>query len=197
MSIGSNWSNVSFNVCVPLLISCLDNLHWCEWGVKVPQYYCVTVLLPLLQLLAFALMYCGAPISSLLDCLMIMQCPSLSPVMIFVYLFYLMHVLMLHCLLFSFCMESFQSLTFSLYVTPPALKWVSCRQHIVLVSVSIQPVCHLVGTFNLFKFKVMIYMILLPFTIVLGWFSYSFFFFLCFLSREVPLAFALKLVWWC
>ena len=33
--------------------------------------------------------------------------------------------------------------------------------------------------------------------VVLGLFSVGFFLLLCFLPREVPLAFSVKLVWWC
>ena len=35
------------------------------------------------------------------------------------------------------------------------------------------------------------------FLIVLGLFSVGLFFLLCFLPREVPLAYVVKLVWWC
>ena len=57
----------------------------------------------------------------------------------------------------------------------------------------------LVGAFNPFIFKVIIYMYdpVTIFLIVLGWFSVGLFLHLCFLPREVPLAFVVKLVWWC
>ena len=59
--------------------------------------------------------------------------------------------------------------------------------------------CFLVGAFNPFTFKVIITMNdpIPIFLIVLGLFSVGLFLFLCFLTREVPLVFAVKLVWWC
>ena len=62
-----------------------------------------------------------------------------------------------------------------------------------------QPVCLLVGAFNPFTFKVIIDMYD-PITIVLivlGLFSVGLFLLLCFLPREVRLAFIAKLVWCC
>ena len=58
----------------------------------------------------------------------------------------------------------------------------------------------LVGAFNPFTFKVMIdnrYDPITIFLIVFGLFSVGLFLLLCFLPREVPLAFVAKLVWWC
>ena len=59
--------------------------------------------------------------------------------------------------------------------------------------------CLLVGAFNLFTFKVFIDMYdpSTIFLIVLGLFSIGLFLLLCFLPREVPLAFVVKLIWWC
>ena len=59
--------------------------------------------------------------------------------------------------------------------------------------------CLLVGAFNLFAFKVIIDMYdpITVFLIVWGLFSVGLFLLLCFLPREVPLAFVVKLVWWC
>ena len=56
--------------------------------------------------------------------------------------------------------------------------------------------CVLIGVFNPFMFKVTIdkYDPFAIYFIVLGSGLYAF---LCFLSREDPLAFAGKLVWWC
>ena len=56
-----------------------------------------------------------------------------------------------------------------------------------------------VGAFNPFIFKVIINMYdpITIFLIVLGLFSVGLFLLLCFLPREVPLAFVVKLVWWC
>ena len=59
--------------------------------------------------------------------------------------------------------------------------------------------CLLVGAFNPFTFKVIInmYDLITIFLIVLGLFSVGLFLLLCFLPREVPLTFVVKLVWWC
>ena len=62
--------------------------------------------------------------------------------------------------------------------------------------------CLLVGAFNPFTFKVIIDMIIwydpvTIFLIILGLFSIGLFLLLCFLPREVPVAFVVKLVWWC
>ena len=42
ISIRSSWFNVSFKACVSWLIF-TPIVYWCEWSVKVPHYYCVTV----------------------------------------------------------------------------------------------------------------------------------------------------------
>ena len=59
--------------------------------------------------------------------------------------------------------------------------------------------CLLVGAFKPFTFKVIIdmYDLITIFLIVLGLFSVGLFLLLCFLPREVPLVFVVKLVWWC
>ena len=36
-------SNVSFKTCFSLVILFWWSVRWCEWGVKVSYYYCVTV----------------------------------------------------------------------------------------------------------------------------------------------------------
>ena len=57
----------------------------------------------------------------------------------------------------------------------------------------------LVGAFNPFTFKVIIYMYdpITIFLTVLGLFSVGLSLLLCFLPREFPLSFVIKLVWWC
>ena len=58
--------------------------------------------------------------------------------------------------------------------------------------------CLLVGAFKPFTFKVIIN-VYDPITIFLIWgdlFSVGLFLLLCFMPREVPLAFVIKLVWW-
>ena len=58
--------------------------------------------------------------------------------------------------------------------------------------------CFLVGAFNPFTFKVIIsmYDCVTIFLIVLDLFSVGLSLVLCFLPREVPLTFVVKLVWW-
>ena len=47
ISIRSNWSILSFEVCVSLLIFCLVDLSiGVSGGIKVSHYYCVTVIFP-------------------------------------------------------------------------------------------------------------------------------------------------------
>ena len=59
--------------------------------------------------------------------------------------------------------------------------------------------CLLLGAFNPFTFKVIINMYdpITVFSVVLGLPSVGLLLLLCFLPREVPLAFVVKLVWWC
>ena len=59
--------------------------------------------------------------------------------------------------------------------------------------------CLSFGAFNPFTFKVIISMCgsITLFLIVWGLFSLGLFFLLGFLLKEVPLAFLVKLVWWC
>ena len=72
---------------------------------------------------------------------------------------------------------------------------VSGSAHIHMFS-STQPVCLLVGAFNSLTYKVIINMYdpIAIFLIVLGLFSVGLFLLLCFMPREVPLAFVVKLV---
>ena len=75
-------------------------------------------------------------------------------------------------------------------------KWKCIQAHVFIHPVSL---CLLVGAFNPFAFKVMIdiYDPITIFVIVLGLFSVGLFLLLHFLPREVPLAFVVKLIWWC
>ena len=59
--------------------------------------------------------------------------------------------------------------------------------------------CLLVGAFNPFAFKIVIDVCdpITIFLIVLGLLSVGLFLLLCFMPREVPLAFVVKPVWWC
>ena len=71
----------------------------------------------------------------------------------------------------------------------------------IYANTSIHPasLCLLVGAFNPFTVKVIIDMYdpITIFLIVLGLFCVGLFLFLCFLPREAPLAFIVKLIWWC
>ena len=94
----------------------------------------------------------------------------------------------------------FHPFTSSLYVSLGP-KWVSCRQHIYgsCFCIHSASLCLLVGAFNPFTFKVIIHM-LCSYYHFLNCFGFVFvclFLLLCFLPREVSLAFAVKLVWWC
>ena len=75
---------------------------------------------------------------------------------------------------------------------------VSGSAYVLMFSFS-QSICLLVGVFNPLTFKVIIdiYDPITIFLIVLGLFTGGLFLLLCFLPREVPLAFVVKLVWWC
>ena len=55
------------------------------------------------------------------------------------------------------------------------------------------------GAFNPLTFKVIIdmYGSITIFLIILGLFSVGLFLVLCFLPRNIPLAFVVKTVWWC
>ena len=59
--------------------------------------------------------------------------------------------------------------------------------------------CPFVSSFNPFTVKVIIdmYDLITIFLIVLGLFCGDLFLLLCFLPREVPLVFVVKLAWWC
>ena len=75
-------------------------------------------------------------------------------------------------------------------------KWKCLHAH-----ASIHPgsLCFLIGAFNPCTFKVIIsmYDFITIFLIVLDLFSVGLSLVLCFLPTEVPLAFVVKLVWWC
>ena len=94
----------------------------------------------------------------------------------------------------------FWTLTFSLYMSR-GLRWVSCRQHIYGSCFCIHSgnLYLLVGGFSPLAFKIIIYMYdsIAIYFIVLGFGVLGLFFLLCLLSREVPLIFVVKLIWWC
>ena len=91
----------------------------------------------------------------------------------------------------------FQAFTFSLYVSL-GLSWVSCRQHIwgSCFYIHSASLCLLVASFNPFTFKVIIVKYD-PVAITLLFWVQIYKPFLCFLSRDHPLAFVEELVWWC
>jgi len=65
--------------------------------------------------------------------------------------------------------------------------------HVFIHPASLFPV---IGACNPFTFKVIMYDPVTIFLIVLGGLSVGLFLIFCFLPREVPLAFVIKLVWW-
>ena len=75
-------------------------------------------------------------------------------------------------------------------------KWKCIHAHVFIHLASL---CLLVGAFNPFTFEIIIdmYGLITIFLIVLGLFSAYLFLLSCFLPREIPWAFAVKLLWWC
>ena len=75
-------------------------------------------------------------------------------------------------------------------------KWKCMHRHVFIHPASL---CLSVGAFNSLTFKVIIEMYdpITIFLIVLVLFYVSLFLLLCFLPREIPLIFVVKLVWWC
>ena len=139
-------------------------------------------------------------ISSWIDHLIIMQCLSLSLFTAFV-LKSILSDMSIATPAFFWSLFSwnifFQHFTLSLYVSL-VLRQVSCRQHIQgsCFCIHSASLCLLVGVFNPFTFKVIIDKYdPLPFTLLFWVRVYMPF--LCFLSREYPLAFVGVLVWRC
>ena len=62
ISMRSISSKVSYKTWVSLLILFSWSAHWCEWGVKVSYYYCVTVNFSFYVLVFNFFMYWGTPI---------------------------------------------------------------------------------------------------------------------------------------
>ena len=132
-----------------------------------------------------------------------MLCPSLSLVTFFILKSILSHMSIATPAFFSFPFTwniFFYALTFSLCVSL-GLKWVSYRQHIYgsCFCIHSASLCLFVEAFNPFTFKVVIDMCI-PITIFFNYFGLvieGLFLLLCFLPREVPLAFVVKPVWWC
>ena len=98
--------------------------------------------------------------SSLIDPLIIMQCPSLSLFTAFVLKSILSDMNIVTPAFFQSLFAwniFFHPFTFSLYVSL-VLRWVSCRQHIqgVLFCTHLASLCLLVWSFNPFTFKVII-----------------------------------------
>ena len=154
--------------------------QWCELGVKVSYYYCVTVTFSFdvsqcfSYVLSFSNVGCiiihNGYVFLWIDSLIIMQCPSLSLVIFFILRSILSDMRIatpaFFCVPFAWN-TVLHPLTFSLYVSL-GLKWASCKQHIYgfffIHSVSL---CLLVGASNTFTFKVIIDIyvpILLPFS---------------------------------
>ena len=139
-------------------------------------------------------------ISSWIHPLIIMQCPSLSLYTAFVLKSILSDMSIATPAFFWSLFAwniSFHPFTFSLYMSP-VLRWVSCKQYIQRSCFFIHSasLCLLVGAFNPFTFKVIIDK-QDPVTFTLLFWVRVYTPFLCFLSREDPLAFVGELVWWC
>ena len=114
--------------------------------------------------------------SSWIDPLIIMQCPSLSLVIVFILKSILSDMIIATPAFFLFPFAwniFFHPLTFSLYVSL-GVKWFSCRQQIYRSCFCIHSasLCLLFGAFNPFSFKVIInmYVPMTIFLIVLGLF---------------------------
>ena len=75
-------------------------------------------------------------------------------------------------------------------------RWKCMHAHVFIPPTSL---CLLIGAFDPFTFEVIldIYDSITIFLVVLHLFSVDFFLLLFFLPREVPLAFVVKLAWWC
>ena len=121
-------------------------------------------------LVSIYLTYCGAPmlgayifiivISSWIDPLIIMQCPSLSLFTAFISKSILSDMSIATPAFFWSLFTwnvFFQPFAYCLYVSL-VLRWVSCRQHIwgSCVFIHSASLCRLVGAFNPFTFKVII-----------------------------------------
>ena len=137
--------------------------------------------------------------SSWIDPLIIMQWPSLSFHSL-CFKVYLLDISIATPAFFWYLFVwniFFQPFTFSLYVSIVS-RQVSCRKHIQgsCFCIHSASLCLLVGAVNPFTFKVIIdkYDPIAIYFIVLSWVYTPF---LCFLSREYPLAFVGELVWWC
>ena len=143
ISIRSNWSIVSFKVCVSLLIFCLVDLSIGVSGVLKSPTIIVLLLISSFILVSICLTYWGAPMFSayifiIVISSLVLTLWSLCTVLLYLSsrplfqsLFYLIWVLLL---LFSFDLHLdeiffFQPFAFSLYVSL-WLRWVSFRQHI-------------------------------------------------------------------
>ena len=176
-------SNVSFKTCVSLLISCFDDLSIGVSGVLKSPTIIVLVSISLIMSVSVFFTYWGAPMLGaqiftivMSSCwtypLIIMQYSSLSLV-----IFYILRSILSDMRISTpvfFCFPFvwnifFHPLTFSLYVSW-GVKWVSCRQHIYGFYLCIHSASLLVGTFNLFTFKVIIdiYVPIVIYSVVLG-----------------------------
>ena len=177
----------------------------CEWGIKAPHYYELLLISPFI-LLSICLTYCGAPVSSTFifiivlsswtHPLIIMWFPSFSFTMVFISKCILSDISIAAPAFFWFSFAwniSFHSHS----VCMCTLFWGgslvdSIYKVLVFVSVQLVFVFWLEHLTHLHLRWLLISMILLPF-ILLFW-VYFYKTFLCFLSREHPLAFVEELV---
>ena len=129
------------------------SVHWCEWGVKVSYYYCVTVYFSfyVCWCLSYVLRCSCVGCTDIYNWYVFLLDWSLDHYVVsFLVTFFLLRTILSDMRIGTpafFCFHLhgiyfFHPLTFRLYVSL-GLKWVSCRQHIYigLIFLSIQPVC--------------------------------------------------------
>ena len=168
ISIRSNWSIVSFKVCVSLLIFYLLDLFIGVSGVLKSPFVIVLLLISPFILVSICLKYCGVPMLgayifiiiisfSWIDPLIIMVCPSLSLfTLLFQSWFYLIWVLLLllsfghHLHKISFSSPSFSVCMCTLFWGGSLVDSIYRGSYFCIHSASL---CLLVGAFNPFTFK--------------------------------------------
>ena len=153
-------------------------VHWCEWGVKVSYYYCVTVNFSFCLLVFVVcievllhwvhrylqLLYLPLGLIPWSWCsVLLISCnlPYFKVYFVWYEHCYSSFLLLLICMEYIFPSSHFQS------ICVLGLKWVSCRQHRYWSCFCIHSasLCLLVGAFNPFTFKVIIYYFISPFNI--------------------------------
>ena len=133
----SNWSIVSFKVCVSLLIYCLVDLSiGASWVLKSPTIIVLLLISPFL-LVSICLTYWGAPVLGAYIFIIVISSSWLDPSLSHFTAFISKSILSWYEYCYSFFYFwspfvwniFFQAFTFHLYMSL-GLRWVSCRQHI-------------------------------------------------------------------